>query len=81
MLVLLTPITWLLLVVVWMLRNDSWFVRVLKTQAELLIEYFGEYRPIAENTTVEGLQSNRRVEIKILPNNTLRSTYPAGFQK
>ena len=53
----------------------------LKDTSRILIEYFGEYRPIAENTTVEGLQSNRRVEIKILPNNTLRSTYPAGFQK
>ncbi|WP_149239814.1 OmpA family protein [Dyadobacter sp. 32] len=48
--------------------------------SRILVEYFGEYRPIAENTTVEGLQSNRRVEIKILPQNTLRSTYPAGFR-
>ena len=53
----------------------------LKDTSRILIEYFGEYRPIAENTSVEGLQSNRRVEIKILPNNTIRSTYPAGFQK
>ncbi|GGB89543.1 hypothetical protein GCM10011325_16240 [Dyadobacter sediminis] len=49
--------------------------------SRILTEYYGEYRPIAENTTVEGLQSNRRVEIKILPNNTLRSTYPAGFRR
>ena len=48
--------------------------------SRILVEYFGEYRPIAENTTVEGLQSNRRVEIKILPQNTLRSNYPAGFR-
>jgi OOP family OmpA-OmpF porin len=49
--------------------------------SRILIEYYGEYHPIAENTTVEGLQSNRRVEIKILPQNTLRSSYPAGFRK
>ncbi len=49
--------------------------------SRIITEYYGEYRPIAENTTVEGLQSNRRVEIKILPNNTIRSTYPAGFRR
>ncbi|MCF0070563.1 OmpA family protein [Dyadobacter sp. CY261] len=49
--------------------------------SRIIAEYYGEYRPIAENTTVEGLQSNRRVEIKILPNNTIRSTYPAGFRR
>ena len=49
--------------------------------SRILIEYYGEYHPVTENTTVEGLQSNRRVEIKILPQNTLRSTYPAGFRK
>ena len=48
--------------------------------SRLLVEYFGEYRPLAENTTPEGLQSNRRVEIKIMPPNTLRSNYPAGFR-
>ncbi len=47
--------------------------------SRLMVEYFGEYRPLADNTTPEGLQANRRVEIKIMPNNTLRSTYPAGF--
>jgi len=36
---------------------------------------------LAENTTPEGLQANRRVEIKIMPNNTLRSNYPAGFRR
>jgi OOP family OmpA-OmpF porin len=49
--------------------------------SRLLVEYFGEYRPLAENATPEGLQSNRRVEIKILPSNTLRSNYPAGFKR
>jgi OOP family OmpA-OmpF porin len=48
--------------------------------SRIIVEHYGEYRPIAENTTVEGLQSNRRVEIKILPNNSIRSTYPAGFR-
>ena len=52
----------------------------LNEPSRILIEYYGEYHPVAENTTVEGLQSNRRVEIKILPQNTLRSTYPAGFR-
>ncbi len=53
----------------------------LQDPSRIIIEYYGELRPIAENTSVEGLQSNRRVEIKILPQNTLRSTYPAGFRK
>lgn len=52
----------------------------LSDPSRLLVEYFGEYRPLAENTTSEGLQANRRVEIKIMPNNTLRSSYPAGFR-
>ncbi|WP_025762298.1 OmpA family protein [Dyadobacter tibetensis] len=53
----------------------------LQDPSRIIAEYYGELRPIAENTTVEGLQSNRRVEIKILPMNSIRSTYPAGFQK
>jgi OOP family OmpA-OmpF porin len=53
----------------------------IKEPSRILVEYYGEYRPVAENTTVEGLQSNRRVEIKILPQNTIRSSYPAGFRK
>lgn len=48
--------------------------------SRLLTEHYGEYRPLAENTTPEGLQANRRVEIKIEPQNTLRSRYPAGYQ-
>ncbi|WP_229252628.1 OmpA family protein [Dyadobacter helix] len=53
----------------------------LQDPSRIIVEYYGELRPIAENTTVEGLQSNRRVEIKILPQNSLRSNYPAGFQR
>ncbi len=53
----------------------------LSDPSRLLIEYYGEYRPLADNTTPEGLQANRRVEIKIMPNNTLRSSYPAGFRR
>lgn len=52
----------------------------LNDPSRIVIEHFGEYRPVAPNTTVEGLQSNRRVEIKILPNNSLRSNYPAGYR-
>ena len=52
----------------------------LNDPSRITVEYFGEYIPVAPNTTPEGLQSNRRVEIKILPSNTLRSNYPAGFR-
>lgn len=52
----------------------------LKDASRITVEYYGELRPIAENVTVEGLQSNRRVEIKILPPSDLRSNYPAGFR-
>lgn len=48
--------------------------------SRVTLEYFGEYRPSAPNTTVSGLQSNRRVEIKIEPMNTLREKYPSGFR-
>ncbi|PWJ58191.1 OOP family OmpA-OmpF porin [Dyadobacter jejuensis] len=53
----------------------------LQDPSRIIAEYYGELRPIADNSSVEGLQSNRRVEIKILPQNSIRSTYPAGFRK
>lgn len=46
----------------------------------ILTEYYGELRPISDNKSVDGMTRNRRVEIKILPDNTLRSSYPAGFR-
>lgn len=52
----------------------------LQDPSRIVVEYYGELKPIADNTTVEGLQSNRRVEIKILPDNSIRSNYPAGFR-
>ena len=52
----------------------------LQDPSRVVIEYFGEYRPIAPNTNDPGLQTNRRVEIMILPQNSLRSNYPAGFR-
>ncbi len=52
----------------------------LNDPSRILTEYYGEYRPVAENTTASGMQSNRRVEIKILPASDLRSVYPGGFR-
>ena len=36
------------------------------TEAQLLIKFFGETAPIADNKTAEGRQKNRRVEMKIV---------------
>lgn len=43
-------------------------------------EYYGELMPAADNKTKTGLQANRRVEIRILPSNTLYERYPSGFR-
>ncbi len=47
----------------------------------ITLEYYGEVRPAAPNSTASGLQSNRRVEIKIEPMSELRSRYPAGSRR
>lgn len=47
----------------------------------ITLEYYGEIRPIMPNSTASGLQSNRRVEIKVEPMSDLNSRYPAGFRK
>ncbi|WP_229312067.1 MULTISPECIES: OmpA family protein [Larkinella] len=46
--------------------------------SRVTVEYYGEYRPIAPNTSGDNLQRNRRVEIKIVPMNMLRSPYQSG---
>jgi OmpA-OmpF porin, OOP family len=48
--------------------------------SRITTEYYGELVPIADNKSKDGMSRNRRVEIKILPMNDLRSTYPAGFR-
>lgn len=49
--------------------------------SRVLVEYYGEYRPVAPNTSGDNLQRNRRVEIKIVPQNMLRSPkYQSGFR-
>jgi OOP family OmpA-OmpF porin len=53
----------------------------LKEPSRILVEYYGALRPVAENVTPQGQQANRRVEIRILPQNILHSDYPAGFRK
>ena len=52
----------------------------IQSPERILTEYYGELIPIADNKTVEGMTKNRRVEIKIMPDNSLRSNYPAGFR-
>ena len=53
----------------------------LKDPSRILVEYYGELRPVTDNLTPKNQQANRRVEIRILPQNTLHSDYPAGFRK
>ena len=52
----------------------------LQDPSRVTIEYYGELRPVSDNTSVDGMNRNRRVEMKILPMNDLRSKYPAGFR-
>gem|GEM_PF-472408 len=52
----------------------------LQDPSRITIEYYGELRPIADNKSADGMNRNRRVEIKIMPMNDLRSSYPAGFR-
>ena len=35
-------------------------------ETKLIIKFFGETAPIADNTTAEGRQKNRRVEMKVI---------------
>lgn len=48
--------------------------------SRITTEYYGELRPVSDNRTPAGLQANRRVEIRILPPNTLYERYPSGFR-
>ncbi len=48
--------------------------------SRITTEYYGELIPVADNKTQAGLQSNRRVEIRIQPANTLYERYPSGFR-
>jgi hypothetical protein len=52
----------------------------LQSPERITTEYYGELRPVSDNNSVAGMARNRRVEIKILPDNTLRETYPSGFR-
>ncbi len=52
----------------------------LSSPERITTEYYGELRPVSDNTTTDGMARNRRVEIKILPDNTLRETYTSGFR-
>ncbi|WP_019990811.1 OmpA family protein [Rudanella lutea] len=53
----------------------------LNDPSRITLEYYGEIRPAAPNSTRTGLQANRRVEIRIEPMSDMRSRYPAGFRK
>jgi OOP family OmpA-OmpF porin len=48
--------------------------------SRITTEYFGELVPISDNRSKAGMQANRRVEIRILPSNSLYGSYPAGFR-
>lgn len=39
----------------------------LSDPSKLIVDYFGAFKPIAESSTRDGLQKNRRVELKLLP--------------
>ncbi|MCY7352516.1 MAG: OmpA family protein [Cytophagaceae bacterium] len=49
----------------------------LKDPSRVLIEYYGEFKPQAPSATAEGLQANRRVQIKVRANNQWRD-YPGN---
>lgn len=48
--------------------------------SRITTEYFGELVPLSNEKSKAALQANRRVEIRILPSNSLYGTYPAGFR-
>jgi OOP family OmpA-OmpF porin len=48
--------------------------------SRVMIEYYGKLRPVSDNNSMDGMSRNRRVEIRILPMNSIRSSYPAGFR-
>jgi len=58
----------------YMIRNG------MQDPSRITVEYYGELRPLADNKSVDGMSRNRRVEVRILPMNDLRSKYPAGFR-
>jgi OOP family OmpA-OmpF porin len=39
----------------------------IKDPSKIMIDYFGSFKPIADGSTREGLQKNRRVELRLLP--------------
>jgi len=38
-----------------------------KDADKIMIDYFGSFKPIADGASREGLQKNRRVELRLLP--------------
>ncbi|MFT4033014.1 MAG: OmpA family protein, partial [Siphonobacter sp.] len=49
----------------------------LKDPSRILMEWYGEFRPKATNATKEGMQENRRVELRVLPGNNWKN-YPGN---